>query len=334
MGKLKPGDPLSAISAREYNRHVDAADWYERTQRLGARGGPARSGLDGTLVRVKNSTGSDFGQYRPVGLGAPQVALSDGYAICAAATPSDTSGVWGIAIDPIPNGEIGRVKVTGAVAAYVTIADTSHTRATVGGGGALGSDTTGSTEIIYQPGSTGEQLCFVRFGSKQQSSARQRLHSYTTGWYGTIPNGGDVNVPMWDADTIIQSSPGIFTFNGTDFDRLKSLVTGLMIATASIDVEYASSGSSTDGVLVGSVWESTGTWFTGGQAYGLTQSYVRYSKGCVTNTTMFQVAVDQEIWLRLSTGTGYGYFWGTTSDMTVNNVRVSLVHVTDDLLTP
>lgn len=167
------------------------------------------------------------------------------------------------------------------------------------------------------------------------ANPRNNFHAYTIDWYGTIPNGGSTYAPMWDSDSISQSA-GMFTTNGAfDTHVLKSLVSGLMLATFSATVDYVASGSSTDGCLIGCVWESTGTWYTGGTTQtGITKSYVRYATGCITHTTMFQVAEDQEIWLRLSTATGFGYFWGTTSDMTVDDVTLSIVHLTDNTLTP
>lgn len=332
MAKLKPGDPLSAISAREYNRHVDVADWYERTQRLGGGGNAAASGLDGTLARVKNSTGSDIRQYDPVGLGAPAVTLSDGYMIFAAATPSAASGVWGVAIDPIPNGEMGRVKLAGTAPAYVTIGDTSHQWANVSGSATLESVAAGGAEIVYQPGSTGEQLCCIRIGNSQQSAtAHGRLITWTNAWGGTIPASGDVYLRIWDADTVTQSAATpIGTYSGADFYKFKSLVDGMLLVTVTAEVDYAVAGASTDGALISCRWESGGTWLDTDRSES--QSYVRYPKGWVTNTCMLEVIADMDIWCRLSTA--LGYFWGTPADLTVGNVAISMIHLADDLILP
>lgn len=200
MAKLKPGDPLSAISAREYNRHVDVADWYERTQRLGAVGNAAASGLDGTLVRVKNGTGTDFRQYDPVGLGAPAVTLSDGYMIFAAEAPTNAmQGVWGVAVDPIPDGEMGRVRMAGVAAAYVTLADTVWRPYAAVSGTVLVPAWYGAAEIAYSPLATGEKLCAVRLCALQSPT-------YLGVADASIAAGASGNVSLYygsaDVDTV------------------------------------------------------------------------------------------------------------------------------------
>lgn len=73
-------------------------------------------------------------------------------------------GYFGILKEPAAISGIASLQVSGVCIALVDITDIDHTRAdVVAGEYVLASSTSGPLEILYQPGTTGEHECVVRF---------------------------------------------------------------------------------------------------------------------------------------------------------------------------
>lgn len=331
MVKLRPGDPLSAISAREYNRHVDVADWFERTQRLGSGGAGAASKLDGTVVKVLNSTGGDFRQFDAVGLGAPSVTLGSGSLVFAAVQPTTSlQGVWGIAIDPLPDGEMGRVKISGPVPAYVTLADTLwHDYATPSStAGVLEPSSSGAADIIYSPLTTGEQLCVIRLGIKQATSSTQAkwFTYYEVPGPGTTltAGGASANVVFWSGVPVSQPTT-LFNFNGTDYDVLVAQEDGWYAVAYLFALTPAAGYSSNDGSRV--VVAINGAGYESPLTYPRPASHeldVRYfGTSYIQGTIMLRALAGDELTMSLQNVTG----WGTQKNLDLGASYVDLVKV-------
>lgn len=153
-GRIEPGQPLSqAISARAWNRAMDAADYVMSGRGTFAEFAAVNQWPVQTVL-AKNLTGSDLEQFRAVELmdrlatlnGDPSAKV--GYAksghVVNAITPnsrrpwlnaeSSSNGMvmeggfygypppprWGIAVEPIPNLKVGRIAVSGVVLTYLT----------------------------------------------------------------------------------------------------------------------------------------------------------------------------------------------------------------------
>jgi hypothetical protein len=141
-GRIESGQSLeSAISARAWNRAQDAADIVLGAG-AGMAGQPARSASAPYYVMpCKNYSSSDIPRFGVVEIGnyipAP-ASESDPETlqflsqplISASAPPTTTAKAFGIAIDPIGAGKVGRVAVSGVCQVRIEIVDDAHWLAT------------------------------------------------------------------------------------------------------------------------------------------------------------------------------------------------------------
>jgi hypothetical protein len=124
-GRLEPGQPLGgAISARAWNRAQDAADLVMGRQGGFTAGEAAGPSLPYTWVHCKAST--TFARWAVVAITGVEITptSSDSDAatksfqdtpVMTGGTPSETTTAWGVAVEPIESGKIGRVAVGGVV---------------------------------------------------------------------------------------------------------------------------------------------------------------------------------------------------------------------------
>ena len=124
-GRLEPGQPLNgAISAGAWNRMMDAAD-VVMGDRYGFAGGRATAGnTPYTWVYAKPSaTVARWGVLAITGVEiTPTSSDSDSATVSfqdqpvvTCDTPSATTTAWGVAVEPIESGKIGRLAVGGVV---------------------------------------------------------------------------------------------------------------------------------------------------------------------------------------------------------------------------
>lgn len=124
-GRIEPGQPLrGAISARAWNRAQDAADLvlgaYAGTEG-GAPGSPALKPY--TWVYCKPSVNvARWGVLAITGVEITPTSSSGGATasfeempVVTGGTPSATTTAWGVAVEPIASGSVGRLAVGGAV---------------------------------------------------------------------------------------------------------------------------------------------------------------------------------------------------------------------------
>lgn len=192
--KIQPGKGLNQITAREFNRHVDVADWWERTQRLGGprqHAQPRPEQLD--CVWLKNNTGYDVRQGDAV---RPDGCISYGgvdrqypYFSASAQITSNAYKPWGVALAPIPQGELGRLQLVGAAVCYATISDSiERPFLAPGTSGKLKPSWWGSAEIVYADIATnGERYVLARLGTLQTPIYKARTKAtISPGGSGTV----------------------------------------------------------------------------------------------------------------------------------------------------
>ena len=195
--KINPHGPITQISAREFNRHVDVADAWERMSRLGNPGArPIPNPLDLDAVWVTNSTGYDLRQGDPVLIGG--VASYGGvdrqypYFTASAAITTNEKKPWAVALAPIPADGLGKCQLSGAAVCYATISDAVERPylAPIGTGGILKPSWWGPAEIVYADIATsGERLVLARLGTLQTPI-------YKAATKASISPGGSGNVGL------------------------------------------------------------------------------------------------------------------------------------------
>jgi hypothetical protein len=160
----KMGDSDNVFSRREWNRHVEVADWYFREKALGDVRGRGRRGHDSNVITVKNSSGVAL----PMGsvVEFSDYLLNDNELaqrmIRLDAVESTGKDRWGILNLPLKAGERGACQISGGCVALVNVTSTSHTHARVVSGEThLVSDYYGDAVILDNGGTAGTKLCPV-----------------------------------------------------------------------------------------------------------------------------------------------------------------------------
>ena len=174
-GRIEPGQPLrSAISARAWNRAQDAADLVLGQQGGITAGTSAAVPRPYTWVHCKPSV--TVARWDIVAITGVEVTpTSDSNAtatktfedtpVLTGGTPSDTTTAWGVAVEPIESGKIGRVAVAGVVQCKVevTAADDQYVQCKSGG---LKTGSSGEGLVLWKDGGTGSgKWAIVRLGA-------------------------------------------------------------------------------------------------------------------------------------------------------------------------
>jgi hypothetical protein len=125
-GRIEPGQKLgTAISARAWNRAQEAADIVlgERT-RFGADGQSAIERAS-NIVLVRNDSGADIPRFGVIGFGQIISNLNTSQIVVQGVLPKAFSA-FGIAVEPIASGSVGRCACSGVFPVRVSICNTSH----------------------------------------------------------------------------------------------------------------------------------------------------------------------------------------------------------------
>jgi hypothetical protein len=177
-GRIEKGQRLStAISARAWNRAQDAADIV-----LGVRPGVgAGDGIRGpdrpyTWVYCKNNSGGAVQRWGVLAITGMEVAPTgstgagngqfESVPVVAGSTPTSSTSSFGIAVEPIAIGAIGKLAVGGAVQVKLDVQSAAHNWAKPKASTAeLQTDHGGGSLVLWKPGPTGPnqwglvQLC-------------------------------------------------------------------------------------------------------------------------------------------------------------------------------
>ena len=185
MAKLRPGDPINAITSRDWNRFVDVADWYERYKRLGDGGMAAANMFGQTCFQVRNNTSGDVGAGAVIEINGTEITdLRRDQIYLTGVARAGVDPFCGVYLEATKYGEYGRCVVSGAVVAPVNIIDADNTHARVEvGSTVLKGDFGGWCRILYKPGGTGVLTCVIGVGMAIQQRRKARA---TT----TITDGG------------------------------------------------------------------------------------------------------------------------------------------------
>lgn len=198
LKKVRAGDPLN-IPATAYNAFVDAALAARRGQ-LDRAGGPIASRPDAGIILVSNATGTDLDRFGVVGLDAPIIDPADnadGFAerpAMSGVTPTaEHAGRFGVLLEPIADGAVGRAVVAGVTVCRITLASEAHTHAVaaVDATAALASADGGDALILWHEPGTGELWAIIRIGAgggdsvgsgQYQGMVLQKVGQNQRGW--------------------------------------------------------------------------------------------------------------------------------------------------------
>jgi hypothetical protein len=162
--KRSPGDPLTPVPAETWNGMVDAGNAFRAGKLSNGTPQPTRP-RETDIIRLKNSGSGDRARGEILRIDGKAITdLSDEHIWLIGQEPLGDD-FFGILKEPIEDGAVGRVQVSGCCIAKVDVVDAGHNRAkSVAGEYVLESSDDGPIEILYAPSGTGELECVVRFG--------------------------------------------------------------------------------------------------------------------------------------------------------------------------
>lgn len=181
-GKASPGQPFAAPKAEIWNGMIDAGNAFRANKLSNGLPQPTRP-RETDIIRLKNDCGEDRKRGEILRIVDSERAiedLSDEHIWLIGDEPTATE-YFGILKEPIEDGEIGRVQVSGCCIATIDVADADHTRAkAIGASYKLTSATDGPIEILYAPSGTGDLECVVRFGGSGGSGESETNYGVVT----------------------------------------------------------------------------------------------------------------------------------------------------------
>jgi hypothetical protein len=162
--KRSPGQPFKAPRAETWNGMVAAGNAY-RAGLLSNGTPPPTRPRETDIIKLKNSSSGNRARGEILRIDGKAITdLSDEHIWLIGQAPLGDD-YFGILKEPIEDGGIGRVQVSGCCMALIDIIDADHTRAkSVASEYLLESSDEGPIEILYAPSGTGELECVVRFG--------------------------------------------------------------------------------------------------------------------------------------------------------------------------
>lgn len=162
--KASPGQPFRAPKAETWNGMVDVGNAYRAGRLSNGVPQPTRP-RETDIIKLKNSSSGNRARGEILRIDGKAITdLSDEHIWLIGQAPT-ADDYFGILKEPIADGEIGRVQVSGCCIALVDVVDADHTRAkAVAGEYVLESSDDGPLEILFAPSGTGELECVVRFG--------------------------------------------------------------------------------------------------------------------------------------------------------------------------
>ena len=172
MKRVTPGEPWKPSASRE-NRVADAVEAIERIQRR-LTGGSLTLAFDSNSTIAKNTDSTDIPMFGVVEVTGTVFVPSENVpgfqsqpAVTVRVPTSSTAGRFGIALEPIAAGSLGRVAFDGLVVAQVEITDPAVTfaREKVGSATELETSTTGTARIIArESASSGTVWALLQLG--------------------------------------------------------------------------------------------------------------------------------------------------------------------------
>ena len=201
--KRSPGDPLTPVPAETWNGMVDAGNAFRASKLSNGTPQPTRP-RETDIIRLKNSGSGDRARGEILRIDGKAITdLSDEHIWLIGQEPLGDD-FFGILKEPIEDGAVGRVQVSGCCIALVDVIDAGHNRAkSVAGEYVLESSDDGPIEILYAPSGTGELECVVRFGG----------HAEETGIIIMTPEGG---IPQRVGIVVGKANCDVYRINDSD----------------------------------------------------------------------------------------------------------------------
>lgn len=210
-GKVSPGQDFNPPPARIWNNMVDAGRAWADGQLNQNAGAPTRP-RETDIIKIKNTSGAlrRKGEILKIDGKAIEDITDENVWLVGKATTADC--YFGILKRPVEISSVESLQVSGVCIALIDIIDADHTRADlVAGEYVLASSDSGPLEILYQPGTTGEHECVVRFagsaggGSETMWFSIQEVHCPND--YDVLENTLVV-VPVWYTGGCGKTPPG------------------------------------------------------------------------------------------------------------------------------
>ena len=162
--KRTSGAPFRPPPANMWNAMVAAGEAHQM-QQLGSGGAPPPRPRRTDVIKCKNNSGAARARGEVLGTFSKSVTNLDPGNIQLVGAAPTTGKHFGILLKALPSGDTGELQLSGVCPATVTVGDIAHQYADLDPGVyKLVSAETGPIHILWQPGSTGDQECFVRFG--------------------------------------------------------------------------------------------------------------------------------------------------------------------------
>lgn len=162
--KISAGQAIRTVRAGAWNDAMDAGAAFSASRLDVGAPSPTRPRRT-DVIKCKNNSGAARARGEVLGTFTKSVTnLDPGKIQLVGAAPTEGKH-FGILLKALPDGEYGELQLSGVCPATVTIGDIAHQYADLDPGAyKLVSAETGPIHILWQPGSTGDQECFVRFG--------------------------------------------------------------------------------------------------------------------------------------------------------------------------
>lgn len=189
------------IPARVWNDVVRAADAARRESHDQSSDVTAHAKA-ANIILVRNTAGGTVPRYGVIAFDGvennPAASPSAESSFCNAPVltgvkPLGGDTAWGIALDPIRNGQIGRVAVSGAIPAKIAVSDSSHRFAVPKKNNvtALESAAAGSASILWSEGQGVIRWCLIRIGG---DGGRMRIGKTSPGSAWTKGTLADISI--------------------------------------------------------------------------------------------------------------------------------------------
>lgn len=177
---VRPGQRWAPPSAQQWNDILGAAREYRQRSQLSP--GPRLNtiGQNNVVLLCRNDTSSDLAVGECVEMSEPIFDNSDNLeefqfhlSVVGITQTSDRLPNFGVAIEPIPDGELGRIAIDGVVVVQLNVTDTAYGYAepqTIGAKTDLVTCAYGPCKILWQESGTGTgKWAVVRLGTRQDA---------------------------------------------------------------------------------------------------------------------------------------------------------------------
>ena len=213
-GRIDAGESLdNAISARAWNRAQDAADIVLGQKRVG---GSLEFG-GAPYIALPCKATNDLERWDAVEItglavlpdaGTNALRSFESLPCLTGRTPEGASPKFGIAVEPIKSGQIGRVAVAGVVQATIKVASANPTTAGIKEGESTLVAGASGASVIYVETGTGNKLGLIRFGAGAGLRLCKTSAAFDKGTIATL-NVWEDGTPPSETETIGSQIEGV-----------------------------------------------------------------------------------------------------------------------------